>query len=279
MVSVMKRSALLFKNLVIFLGTFFLIWMIGLYALQNRIIFARKPFQVTPQEVGLNHFDMVSIPTQDGETLVTWYKKPVNEGRVILFLHGSGGSLLRFAPIIAQLDPLSDGVLAIDYRGFGGSTGSPDAEGLYDDALSSMAWLKNKGISSDRIAVAAYSLGTGPAVRIATKEAVSALILMAPYSSIKEVAQSRFPFYPISLLLEENLNAMDDIQNIKAPLLVIHGTEDRVIPWRFGKKLFDAAPEPKKFITLIDGGHRFVYQPNSMTIVGKFLDEYMPSPL
>ena len=220
--------------------------------------------------MGLDGFKDVTIRTKDGEDLSAWYKPPSADGWVVLYFHGNAASLPRFTGFLEGLGGMVDGVLAIDYRGFGGSTGVPSPEGLYEDALSSYRWLR-QSVAAERIVVIGYSLGTGPAVRVAAEEPVAALLLQAPYTSIGDVASYRFPYVPVRLLLTEQLDSTKYIRRVKAPILVQHGITDPVIPYQFGKELFDLAPEPKTFVRMDELGHALLLPP-SLPPIRDFLE-------
>lgn len=272
----LKKVILFLKNGAIFCISFLGFWLVVLYLFQNYIVFARSSREILPSERGLEHFEQVRIDTPDGETLIAWYKKPQKNGRIALFFHGNAGTLGRFAPFIQESEQIFDGILAIDYRGFGGSTGHPTSKGIMIDAESSIKWLKKQGINTKDIVVMGYSLGTAPAVHVAAREEISALVLYSPYSSIKDIAKYRFPIFPVDYLLDDNIDAMQDIGEIKAPLFVLHGDKDFIIPIHIDKKLYDAAPVSKYHMTLKGGGHRFLYSPGSISLVKNFLDHYAP---
>jgi fermentation-respiration switch protein FrsA (DUF1100 family) len=147
------------------------------------------------------------------------------------------------------------GVFACEYRGFAGNPGTPTDNGLYMDARAVMQWLKERGYSESKIVLYGESLGTGVAVQMATEYKVSAVVLEAPYSSTLEVAEYLYPFVPVRYLMKDNLDSLSKIGNAKAPLLIIHGTQDSLIPICFGRKLFDAASEPKTFIPVEGAEH------------------------
>ena len=242
-----------------------------LFVNQKAFVYGPTPFAASAQEVGLDGFQDVTIRTGDGETLRAWYKPPSGSGWVVLYFHGNAASLPRFTSFVGGLTGIADGVLAIDYRGFGGSTGAPSPEGLFDDALSSYRWLR-QSVAAERIVVIGHSLGTGPAVRVAADEQVAALVLQAPYTSIADIASYRFPYVPVRLLLTEQIDSTQNIRRVKAPILVQHGISDPVIPYQFGKELYELAPEPKTFVRVDELGHA-LFLPDSIPSIHDFLEQ------
>lgn len=270
----MKRKFVYILKILLILGiTTYLTLLILLTLFQKRFIFVPSTEQTLPQTVGLSEFKIIYIPTADGEKLVTWYKKPEKNGKTILFFHGNGGALANYSRIIHELKANADGFLAIDYRGYGGSTGTPSAKGLYTDAMSALQFLKKEGVTTEQIIVVGYSIGSGLAVQVASQNDIAALILFAPYSSLEDIAKNRFPYLPVQYLLTDNIDALALIKNVRAPLLVMHGLRDNIIPYWIGKKLYDAASTSKKIILLEDEGHGFPYQTGNLTSVKDFLNE------
>ena len=158
------------------------------------------------------------------------------------------------------------GLLLVSYRGFDGNSGSPTEEGLYRDGRAALAWLAAQGIHSP--VLMGLSLGTGTAAQMALEAATRpasfpaqshplALVLLAPYRSVTEVAAARYPFAPVRLLLKDRFDTESIIARIRMPLLIAHGDADELIPYAHGQAVFARAPEPKQFITLQSAGHNF----------------------
>jgi fermentation-respiration switch protein FrsA (DUF1100 family) len=157
-------------------------------------------------------------------------------------------------PRIQALSALGFSVLAIDWRGFGNSTGTPSQAGCQLDAIAALQWLAHRADLSKTV-VLAESLGTGVAVELVAKHTVGALVLQAPFSSAVDVAKAFLPIFPIRKLMIDQFRSDLLIQDIRAPLLIQHGRSDWVVPFRFGKRLYARAPAPKRFIGYVGGGH------------------------
>jgi hypothetical protein len=229
------------------------------YWQQRNLIYQRSTQQLDPATVGLTGVEVVTVPTPDGERLVAWWSPPKPGRPTVLYLHGNAGTIADRPERFAFYQAHGLGVLFLDYRGYGGSTGYPSETGLIADAIAAHDWLLAKGVAPGQLGVVGESLGSGPAVALASSRPVAALVLEAPLSSMVETAAVHYPWLPVPLLLNDRWDSVERIGGLKAPLLVIHGTADHIVPYRLGRKLFDAAPEPKRMITIEGADHLDVF--------------------
>ncbi len=229
----------------------------------------------SPERVGLPEMDPVKIKTEDGLSLLAWWAKPSSVDKpVVAFFHGNGG---RIGYRNFKVRPLLDngyGVLLLAYRGYSGNTGSPTEGGLYADARGAMKFLEEKGITKKRRVLYGESLGTGIAVYLASKGRAGAVILEAPYTSIADVAASRFPIFPVRSLVRDRFDSLSRIQSIQVPLFVIHGERDRVVGVEFGRRLFAAANEPKEGMFIPAAGHIDLYRHGVAKRIIRFIDRH-----
>ena len=230
------------------------------YVQQRNLIYQRSTLQLDPAAVGLTGVDIVTVPTSDGESLVAWWSPPAPGKPTVLFLHGNAGTIADRPERFAFYQANGLGVLFLDYRGYGGSTGYPSETGLIADALAAHDWLKAKGVKPGEIGVVGESLGSAPAVALATLRPVAALALEAPFSSMVETAAYHYPWLPVSLLLHDRWDSAQRIAGLTAPLLVVHGTADRIVPYALGVRLYEAAPGRKRLITVDGAGHVDVFR-------------------
>jgi fermentation-respiration switch protein FrsA (DUF1100 family) len=226
---------------------------------QRRFVYYPDPTQVTPEATGVQGFATVAIPTADGERLVGWWRPPRPGAGVVLYLHGNAGNLADRAGRLEELAFTGLGVLGIDYRGYGGSTGSPSEEGLAQDAEAAYAWLRQSAPGAP-VALFGESLGTGVAVRLADEQPVAGLVLDSPYASIVRLGERSAPWLPVRWLMRERYDSEARIDGVDAPLLIIHCGVDRQIPVAEGRRLFEAAEEPKEMIVLPGCGHIDTWQ-------------------
>ena len=243
------------------------------YFFQDYLIFRPNSYFRKPEEVGMKNIKLITVKTEDGEILNAWFKAPesVNE-KVFLYFHGNSRSLARNTAIISNLIHHNSSILAIDYRGYGGSTGYPSIEGIYADARAAVRYLKENDITMDRVVVVGYSLGTAPAARTAATESIAGIIFISPYSTIEDVSHYYLPFAPVKRLLKHNFDAVADARKITAPTLVMHGTYDWLVPYRFGVKLFEnIASTSKEMHTFERSGHWFAFDARLLEDIKPFL--------
>ncbi len=188
---------------------------------------------------------------------------------LILYFHGNGGSLLNRRERARALTRDGRGLLIISYRGYSGSTGSPSEAGLRVDARTAYRWLAS--YAPGRIVLYGESLGTGVAVRLATEERVGGIILDSPFTSTADVAKTLFWYVPVTLLMRDQFRSIDLVGGLRAPLLVLHGERDGVVPIAQSKLLFEAAPEPKTYVALPDVDHVGALEHGGLAAVETFL--------
>ena len=190
--------------------------------------------------------DKIKIKNEDNIELLAWYhEKDIENYKTILFLHGNAGSLENRIHKINHFNDMDVNFLIISWRGFSGNKGQPTEEGLYKDAKSGVDWLKNKGIRKENIIIYGESLGTGVATEIAQNNNFAGVILESPFTSMVAAGKSKYPIFPIKLLLKDKYESDKKIQNIKSPILIMHGEDDKIVPFWMGKKLYELANQPK----------------------------------
>ncbi|MBS0242166.1 MAG: alpha/beta hydrolase [Proteobacteria bacterium] len=221
---------------------------------QRHLMYVPDATRVAPDKIGLKAHERI-LSTPDGARLVTW-SAPAREGfPTILYFHGNAGNLASRALLFSRYQAAGFGLLMMSWRGYSGSTGRPSEANNVADARLAYDVLRGDGIAADRIVLYGESLGTGVAVQIAAEKPVAAVILDAPYTSIVDVALLSYPYLPVRPLLLDRYETMSHIGRVRAPLLVIHGEKDRIIPVSMGKTVFAAANEPKKLILFPEGNH------------------------
>jgi fermentation-respiration switch protein FrsA (DUF1100 family) len=225
-----------------------------LYVKQRSLLYFPSRIVGTPAEAGLGSAEVVSLKTRDGETLSGWYLKGRND-KIIVYFHGNGGNIANRPYRLKDLNDRGFSVLAIDYRGYGASTGTPTETGLHMDADAAYDLAIAKGFSGERILLFGESLGSGVALELATRRPVAGIILDSPYSSVVDVAAARYPFLPVRLLMQDQFRSDLWIKMTKVPVLIMHGTDDIVIPIVFARKLVSLGGPNVSYIEVPGGGH------------------------
>jgi fermentation-respiration switch protein FrsA (DUF1100 family) len=267
----MKR---LLKGLVLALVVLYAGVLAALFFAQRSLLYpgAGRDGPLPAAEARLAGFQDVALATPDGERLVGWWKPPQPGRTLVLYFHGNGGSLRSRRARVEALAGQGRGVLLVSYRGYSGSTGAPTEDGLRTDARTAYDFAA-RSVEPGRIVLYGESLGTGVAVRLATERPVGGLVLDAPYTSTAEVAAGLYWYVPVSWLMHDQYRSIDIISQVRAPILVMHGDQDRIIPFAYGERLFAAAPEPKRFLRLPGVGHTRVLESGGLAAVDAFLGE------
>jgi uncharacterized protein len=219
---------------------------VALFLLQRRLLFRPGPRRPELGELALFGVREVAVTTRDGLSLLSWYLPPPSGRPVILYFHGNGGHIGYRAERLRRFAGAGYGVLLLEYRGYGGNPGRPSEPGLYADAEAAMAFLERQGVAPERIVLWGESLGSAVAVHLAAGRRVAGIVLEAALTSVADIAQLHYPAIPAALLVRDRFDALSRIGQVRSPLLVLHGGRDTIVPIRFGRRLFDAAPGPKE---------------------------------
>jgi len=223
------------------------------------IYFPMAEHDVTPAQLGLAYED-VELRTEDAVRIRGWFL-PVRGSRwSVLFCHGNGGNIShRLDRVLLMQQHLGVDMLLFDYRGYGTSEGSPDEEGTYRDARAAYRWLVARVGDPGRIVVFGESLGAAVALQLALESEAHALVLESPFASIPEMAKAVYPFLPVWPLVRTRYDNLAKIGGLRMPLLVLHGDRDEIVPFAQGRRVFEAAPEPKSFFAIPGAHHNDTY--------------------
>jgi fermentation-respiration switch protein FrsA (DUF1100 family) len=222
----------------------------------------------------LPHED-VYFTAADGTKLHGWYVPHPNPKAVVLFCHGNGEHVARLAPMLRLLhDNAQVSLFAWDYRGYGRSEGKPFETNVLSDARMAQLWLAERaGVRPEDIVVDGRSLGGAVAVGLAAEHPVRGMVLERTFAELVETAGYHFPWLPVRWMMKNKYPSIQRITTYRGPLLMSHGTEDEVVPFEMGKKLFDAATTKNKRFFVVEGGSHNSPQPDDYyEALGEFLD-------
>lgn len=246
------------------------------FAQDNLLYFpgAGRQHAATPAAHGLAYEDL-DLRTEDGETLHAWWLPVKNPRGTALLFHGNAGNISHRIGYARMFGGLGYNTLLVDYRGYGKSTGKPSEEGTYRDAAAAWQWLTNtRGVPQREVVVFGESLGGGVACWLAQRHPVRALVLASTFTSVPDMAAEVYGFLPVRLISRFQDNTRECLPQVKAPVLIAHSPRDDIIPYAHGRKLYEAAREPKEFLE-IAGGHNdgFVFtRPEWVKALGAFLE-------
>jgi len=245
-----------------------------MYLAQRKLMYFPYAARMAPADADFPQAREVDLKAADGVRIVAWTVPPKPGKPVVLYLHGNGGSVAHRVPRFRKLVDDGTGLVALSYRGYGGSDGNPTEDGLIADGRAAYDFARAT-YPDAKIVLWGESLGTGVAVALAGEKDVAAVILEAPFTSTADVAFSAYPFIPVRLLMKDQFRSDDRIGKVKAPVLVMHGARDRVVPFRLGERLFALANEPKQFVRFADGGHEDLDRYDHLAAARNFIAQHL----
>jgi uncharacterized protein len=236
-----------------------------LWLFQRRLLYFPTPGPVPPAASVLPGAEDVSFETTDGLRLAGWFV-PARPGDpadragrarpAVLVCNANAGDRSMRARLAAALARMGLAVLLFDYRGYGGNPGHPTEEGLAADARAALGYLEGRPeVDPERVIYFGESLGAAVALRLATERPPAALVLRSPFASLAEVGRRLYPVLPVSLLLRDRYDSAALAGRLDTPLLVVAGGRDQIIPASHSRRLFDAAPQPKRLVVLDGADH------------------------
>jgi uncharacterized protein len=241
-----------------------------IYFAQRSLMYFPDTAHVLPAAAGLPEAEEVPLTAADGVRIAAWHVAPGAGKPVILYFHGNGGALRfrveRFRRLIAD----GIGLVALEYRGYGGLAGTPSEDGLIADAQAAYRFAATR-YPAQQLVLWGESLGSGVAIAIAAELPVGRVILEAPFTSAVAVGAQYYWYLPVSLLMKDQFRSDARIRKVTAPVMIMHGVHDRVVPYAMGEQLFDLANQPKHLVRFLDGGHEDLDAHGALDAVGRFL--------
>lgn len=244
------------------------------YFLQRRLIYFPETQRISPASVNLPDVEERTLNTPDGETVLVWYGRAKPGNPTLLYFHGNAGSFEFRQERVRRYMARGIGMYMMTYRGFGGSTGTPSETSNVADARLAYDALVEEGVAPADIIVYGESLGSGIAVQLAAEKPVGGIILDAPYTSLVDVAETVYPYLPARLLMTDRYETMRYIASVKAPLLILQGENDEVVPVSMGRAVFAAANEPKTLKLFPGAGHSDHWNFGSYDAAYAWLDQW-----
>lgn len=234
-------------------------------------MFHPSAVHIAPMDIKLFDVQEITLKTPDGEDLVAWHAPPEPGKQTLFYLHGNAGALFQRASRIRLYRAAGYGLFMLAYRGFSGSTGAPSEENIIADAMLAYDFLRRSGVEEADIVVYGESLGTGVAVQLAANRMPGGVVLESPFSSAVDVGTYLYPYLPVRWLLRDRFESIRYIGQVKAPILVLHGEQDNIVPASLGRKLFAAAPPPKMAYFIGDATHYTLYEHGAFNKIRDFL--------
>jgi hypothetical protein len=252
----------------------------GIRLFENSFIYfpPRFPEGFPPPEPYGRHVEDVWLTTLDKVRVNAWYLPNRTSEKVLLWFHGNAENVGYGLERLIFYSRLEINVLAVDYRGYGKSQGSPDEAGIYLDANAAYDYLiQERYIQPKNIVVFGHSLGGAVAIDLASRRECGGLIVQSSFTSAKDMARRIFRIPLLEYIPKSQFNSLAKIRRVRAPIFIVHGTWDEVVPFSMGQQLFKAAPEPKFFFPVEEAGHNDVVEVGGDGLLGRlksFLEQY-----
>jgi len=242
-----------------------------IYLFQRNLLYHPSDNSYQGDEINFDYKE-IFIQNKKGIKLKAWlHEKDLVNKKTIIFFHGNAGNLRNRNYKLNELSKFDVNFLIVAYRGFSGNQGKPSELGLYEDARSTLDWLKIKGVKEKNLILYGESLGTAVAIETAQNKDLAGIILESPFTSMVELAQKYYPVLPVKFLLKDKYETIKKLPNINSPLLVLHGKLDDIVPFSMGKKLFEKANEPKFKYFIDDDDHMLRYDQKLLNEIKKFI--------
>jgi uncharacterized protein len=242
------------------------------YMGQRALQYFPERHRTSPAAAGLPQAEEVMLTTSDGERVIVWHVPPRERKPVLLYFHGNGGSLAWRTERLRELTSDGTGLVALSYRGYGGSTGRPTEAGMIADALAAYDFAAAR-YPADRIALWGESIGSGVAVALAAEKPVGRMVLESPFTSVADIAARIYWFLPVRWLIKDPFRSDLRIGKVAAPVLVLHGDGDTVVPFALGEQLYALIPGPKRFVRFPGAGHNDLGARGAVEVAKQFLNE------
>jgi fermentation-respiration switch protein FrsA (DUF1100 family) len=263
---------------------YFLVGLIAGYVLlvvvlsfaQRSLLYHPDSTTPEPQQYGLDQMEALRISTEDGVQLYAWLQAPSQpEKPMLIYFHGNAGNLGFRAEKVRTYVDAGIGVLMITWRYNAGSGGKPSEPALVIDARAALNFVRDTGVADKQVVVYGESLGSGLAVALAAENHIGAVVLEAPYTTIPDLAQHHYWYVPAKWLVRDRYDSLTHIAEVSSPVMIVHGESDRVVPVKFGRLLFEAAPEPKEAHFIANARHEDLYDHGAAQLVLSFIERHL----
>lgn len=261
------------RRILLIIAGLYVLACLGLRLFERQITYQPNATRTNPAAARLPQVKEQTLRTPDDQRLIVW-RLAAQPGRpTILYFHGNGDPLTYRSGRVGSFEAEGYGLYMIAYRGFSGSTGMPTEAAIISDALLAYGALRAEGVAAEDIIIYGESLGTNVALRTALSRPAAALILEAPFTSMVDAWRQFVPLMPVGLILRDRFDSLGIIDRLKMPLLVMHGSRDRLVGFRLGQRLFDKAPQPKRLEVFPEAGHMNLYDYNAIAAVRAFIGD------
>lgn len=232
-------------RLLVGLAVLYLLLVSAAFVLQRKFIYFPVRLEGPLQRSTSPAEEFVAFPAADGTRVTGLFLHPKDHGAPVVFVaHGNAGNILTWRPFLAPFTQRGFGAFLLDPRGYGWSEGTPEEEGWHQDAEAAVAWLASQGVPASQLIVVGVSIGSGLALPLAAGKSVRALILQSAFTSLADVASDHIPLMPWGLLLRDRYDNLAVAPRVRCPVLMLHGTADRIVAVEHARRLAAGFPSP-----------------------------------
>ena len=269
---IFKNFGAYFLQFILTIFVIYFLVLVFLYFYQRSLLYHPNENNYSGDKISVD-IEKVKIQTSDNIELLGWYhEKNLTDYKTLVYFHGNAGSLENRIHKLNHFQDMNINFLIIAWRGFNGNKGKPSERGLYVDGKSAIDWLIKKGVDEKNLILYGESLGTGVATHLAQNKNYAGVILETPFTSMVDAAKNFYPYVPINLLLKDKFENFKKVKNINAPILVMHGEVDQIVPFSMGKKIYEIANNPKySYFTKYDD-HMMEYDENLVLALKSFFN-------
>ena len=258
LMAILLRVKRLLTIILVAVAAGFLLMIVTLRIIENQLIYfpPRYPEGFPPSHLIEPEIEEVWLRTSDGVRINAFYRANPASKQVLLWFHGNAENIGYDLVHLRVLAEIGLNILAVDYRGYGKSEGKPDEAGVYSDADAAYDYLINqRHFRAEDIFIYGHSLGGAVAINLASRRPCAGLIVQSSFTNARAMARRMFPIPLIEFVVKSRFDSVEKIRRVHAPILIVHGTRDEVVPFAMGQQLFRAAPEPKRFYPIEGARH------------------------
>ena len=264
----MKIGSIVFNSFIVLVIIYLLI-VLFITFYQRKLLYHPGENNYLDQNT-LNHkIEKVYIPSD--EKLIGWYFEKNRNFKTLLFFHGNAGKIDNRIYKLNEFSKMNINYLIFGYRGFSGNSGKPNEEGLYKDAKAAKLWLNNRNISDEQLILYGESLGTAIAINLAKENKFAGIILESPFTSMTELAKKYYPYLPVNLILKDKFDSIKKINLIESPILIMHGKQDKIVPFNMGLKIYNSSNNPKFNYFNDNDDHMMEFDENMINTLKNFI--------